>query len=365
MKLIITKKIFLNHLEKISKAINSINPLPSLQGILITATESNIELITSDGNLSIRELIENNEDNKVLEPGKILIPGRIFKEVISKQGNSIILTSTNSNILIESDGSKTNINLLNINEYPLINFEGVGKEIIIDSLKIKELIKNISYAAADNDKRLILNGVNLKASEGKLSVTATNSFRLAQEIININSNIEFDITILSKNLKDFLPNNIKGDVKIIIEDSKIISQNENTTISSKLIDGVYPEVKKLIPISFSKELKIDKKTIEEALEKTIVISSDNKKVIKLTLDNSFLKLESKKSEIGDTEVKLDNINYNGEKIEIAFNSNFLKDALNKIDGEILLMFNDSQKPFVIKSLNQPELIQLILPHRTF
>lgn len=365
MKLKLNKKIFINHLEKISKAIITVSPLPSLQGILITATESNIELITSDGNLSIREIIENNENTNVIEPGKILIPGRLFKEVISKQGENIEINTTDTDILINSDGSKTHINLLNINDYPIINFEGFGKEIIINSDNFKKLIKNISYAAADNDKRIILNGVNIKGNNGELITTATNSFRLAQEKININSNIDFDITVISKNLKDFLPNDIKGEIKIIIEDSKIISQSENTTISSKLIDGVYPEVDKLIPVTFNKILKINKKTLENAIEKTIVISNDSKKVIKLTIENNLLKLESRKSEIGDTEVKIENINYEGEKLEIAFNSQFLKDALSKIEGNISLMFNGQQKPFVIKSELQPNFIQLILPHRSF
>ena len=100
MRLELDKKIFNQHLEKISRAITSVSHLPSLQGILITATESNIELIASNGTLSIREIIENTDDTKVRETGKILVPGKLFKEIINKQGDLIDIESSDSHIVI-------------------------------------------------------------------------------------------------------------------------------------------------------------------------------------------------------------------------------------------------------------------------
>lgn len=365
MKIEISKKRIVSHLENISKGITAISALPALQGILIIASESNIQLITSDGNLSIKEIIQNNEQSKVSIPGKILVPGRIFKEVISKQSDNIVIESEQGLVSIISDGSKTQINLLNVNDYPVISFDTYGKELMVDANKLREIIKNVSFASAENDKRIILNGVNLKASQGKLIATATNSFRLAQEKMDINNDVDFNITILSKNLKDFIPINAKGEIKIKVEDNKIFTSYDSTTIFSKLIDGVYPEIDKLIPNEFTNILNIEVGELEKVIEKATVMSDESKRVVKLSFNKEELALESKKSEIGESVIKTKNFFYNGDQFTIVFNCQFLKDAINKFVGKISLNFIGEQKQFIVRGESNPNLVHLILPHRTF
>lgn len=365
MKLELNKKEFLKHIDNIIKAV-TVNPaLPSLHGILITATESNIQLLASDGILAIKEIVENNSNNKVVEPGKILVSGRLFREIISKQGETIELSTKHDSIEIMSEGSKTNINLLNVNDFPIISFETYGKDLTVDADRFRELIKNVSFAAADGDKRLILNGVNLQAQDGKLIATATNSYRLAQEVMNIDSNVEFNITILSKNIKDYLPTTAKGLITINVDDSKIITRVNSTTTLSKLIDGIYPEVTRLIPTSFNSRLIIETRELEKLVDRATVVSEESKKVIRLSINKNELLIESRKSEVGETNVKTTNFDWNGDQFAIAFNAQFLKEAITKFEGKISINFVADQKPFVIKSDNKPGITQLILPHRSF
>ena len=257
MKLIINKNKFEKHLNNISRAVQSSLALPSLQGILITASESNIQLLASNGNLSIKEIIEPSQDNQIVEPGVLLVPGMLFKNVIRKFDGEITIQANESTMEIISGSNKVSIQLMNPTDYPAIGFETVGKELLVDSESFKEIIKNVSFASGENDKRIILNGVNLKSSEGNLIAAATNSFRLAQEKIEVDSNVEFDITILSKNLKDFIPLDVNGPLKINVNDSRIITQHGSTTIMSKLIDGVYPDINRLVPSEFTNILTID------------------------------------------------------------------------------------------------------------
>lgn len=365
MKFTISKKTIEKHLDNVSRALVSNNPFPALTGILILANESNIQFVVSNGNLSIKEIVEFDANTKVELAGKVLVPGKIFKDVIKKQGDLIEISTDDNLMSVTSRGSKVQINLLDVHEYPTISFEAEGKELLIDSESLNNLIKNVSFAAAENDKRIILNGVNLVASNGKLKASATNSYRLAQSVVDTESNVEFNITILSKNLKDFYPANAKGQLKINVDDSKIITRYENSIIVSKLIDGVYPEVDKLIPNNFEVELTIDSREIVDLIERATVISEETQKVVKLTIENKILTLESRRKEIGDSSVTTSDFIFTGENYGIAFNGQFLKEAVSKFSGKVVIGFTGVYKPFIVKSESNKNTVQMVLPHRSF
>lgn len=366
MKIIIDKKTLERHLENISRALNSTNPFPALTGILIIANELDISMIASNGNLSIKEQIIFTPETKVTDAGKILVPGKLFKDVIKRQSDIVEIIANDKNVKIASKGFETTINLLNVEEYPTISFESYGKDLFIEAEKLAKIIKNVSFAAADNDKRIILNGVNLFAEEGILTAIATNSFRLAQEKIEISSDVNFNITILSKNLKDFFPQNAKGELKLKVDDNKIITVYETSTVVSKLIDGVYPDISKLIPNSNEITLETNVKDLQDLIDKATVISEETTKIVKLTIYEDELSLESRRSEIGNTLIKTKNFNASTQSFSIVFNAIFLKDAISRFNDKIVIGFNGEFKAFTIyKNENDKKLVQLILPHRSF
>ena len=365
MKIEISKKIFERHLENVSKALLGNPALPSLNGILITATESNIQLLASNGNLSIKDLIEPTEGVKIIEPGKILAPGSLLRSVVKKQSNQIHISTNETSLEISSEGSTVTLQLLNTNDYPTIDFSSMGKDLVVDGEELERLIGNVSFAAAENDKRAILNGVNLKAKDGFLTASATNSFRLAVERIEVDSNVDFDITILSKNLKNFIPKNVNGPLTINVNDSKIITKHKSATNLSSLIDGVYPQVGKLIPSSFDKVLYIDGKKLSELIDKATVVSQENNKVVRLSINPDTLTVESKRKEIGTSTVQTNDLKWKGEELVIALNSQFLKEAVSKFKGRVAIGFNGPHDPLVIKGKETPTLIQLVLPHRSY
>ena len=365
MKLKINKKEFKKHLDNIQRGMVIYSPLYSLKGVLIDANESNLTLTTSDGFLSIKEVIKNNQGIYIEEPGKILAPGRIFKEIIEKMGDEIFVQVNNNKMIISSEGSKTEVNLFDVNDYPRISFESFGKNLVINAKKFKSMIRNVAFAAAIDDKITILNGVNIKAKDNKIIVSATNSFRLAQEFMYIDSTIDFDITIISKKIRDFLPSDIEEDVTISVDDTKIISKIGSTTISSRIIDGVYLPIDKLISNKHESKLTLDIKEIEKNIDRVTLVSGEGKKIIKLQANRESVIFESKKSEIGEARSLANNFKFEGEPIEIIFDYMFLKEAISKYRGNISISFNGAQKPFILRGESNKNLIQLILPHRSF
>lgn len=365
MKLKVNKKQFNLILEEVTKVINPNSPLLALQGIYIEAMESKIIFKASDGNISIKRVVEVDSDIEVVTPGNILVPGKLFKEIIKKQSDSIEISKDEKKIIIRSQGSEANLNLLDINEFPVISFDNIGKEFEIEISKFKNLIKNVSYAAAENDNRLILNGVNIKAKDSKLAISATNSFRFATEVTEIDSDIEFNITLLSSSLRILLSSLNSGLLKISINDSKIVSNFDNTTLVSNLIDGIYPELERLIPHEFKTTIKTNTKAINELIDKVLVMSTDKKRVARFTANKEELMLEMRRKEIGELIARTKDYSLEGDDVVIPFDVSFFKEAISKVSGDIEIKFNGAGKPFIIKSTAKRNLVQLVLPHRSY
>lgn len=365
MKIEIKKKEFEVALSNVSKALNANSPLHSLQGIYLKVTGNSLTLITSNGNLSIKEEISEASWLKITEPGSLLLPGKLFSEVIKKHGTTITITKSDDFVNVSSDEMETKINLLNPTDYPTISFEAVGKEIKVQTAKLKTLIKDVSFAASDKDKRIILNGVNLKVKEGKLIAAATNSYRLAREEMSIGGDAEFEVTILSKNLKDFVPSSAKGEITISVNDSKIITKYESTTVVSSLVDGVYPQIERLIPSEFASTLVINSSDINKLIDKATVVSNEANKVVKLTINKEVMVVESKRDEVGKTTIEFKDYKLDGEEVSIAFNAQFFKEAIARFDGEISIKFLGKLKPFIIIGESNKNLLQLVLPHRSY
>ncbi len=131
MKIKIQKKELMKNLEKISKAINSNSHLQSLKGILFEVKEKGITLLSSNGNLCIKKTIQLNDYIKIEKEGKILIPGVLFLKIIKKLENEIELETKNNSLIIKNENSKWTLQLMDESQFPIINFENIGKSLFI------------------------------------------------------------------------------------------------------------------------------------------------------------------------------------------------------------------------------------------
>ncbi|MCP4336909.1 MAG: DNA polymerase III subunit beta [Mycoplasma sp.] len=366
MNIKIKKKVLENTLSKISRAISSNPILTSLKGIKIFIENEKIIFLASNGLLSIKEFLKiDNENVKVNSPETILVPGKTFIEIIKKQSNEINIETFEKTMEIFSENSSVKINLLQTEDFPKIDFDILGEELIINIDDFRKKIKDVSFAASENDKRILLNGINLIAKNNKLRISATDSFRLATTKMNIISNNNFNITIISKNLKDFIPSSIEGEVKIKVDENKINLKHETTLLQSRLVDGIYPDLVNLIPKEYNFNLKIKTKILLDLIDKAIVIYSSDLKTVKLSIENKKLFIESKSKEIGNTKISTEEFEWNGDDFEISFDSKFLKDALRQFKDEIEIRFINNLKPFIIISKSKENLVQLILPYRGY
>lgn len=365
MKFSIEKNKILKSLEEVIRAIDPNNIYMHLRNFYIEILDEEIIIKGSNGYFSIENTIKNESTLYVEKIGKLLVPSNLFLNIVKKCSGKILLYSENNILYIENNLDKYQINLLDYKEYPVIDFSLYGNKIKVEVEKIKKAINNVIFASSQTKEDFILTGINIKYEDNKLMFTATDSFRLAREVIEIKDdrNISFDVTVVNKNLKNFIPNDAVGEIEFYANEHKINVVYNNSNYQSKIIDAPYKNVSQLFKVNFSKKITIDKTILNNAISKATVMSNDvvhNK--IFVFVNKEEMKLSTHTDSIGSTSVILKNneFQYEGEEIQIILNYKFLKEAINVFNDKINIHLIDSKNLILIdseKSLNK----QIISP----
>ena len=205
MNITIDREILLENLNVISRGLPSKTPMPILTGIKLEATNTDIYMTSSNTDISVEVLISDSS-LEIIEPGKTVIPGRFFIDIIRKiNSKRVNLYIQDDKILvIRADRGEYKLHIMDIMDYPNIDFVCLENPLELDASILKSLIRETVFATATSEKKPILTGVNFKHTQGSLVATATDSFRLSQKIISIENYNDFNITIPNKSLDELL-----------------------------------------------------------------------------------------------------------------------------------------------------------------
>lgn len=368
----IAKSELLSALTLCTRAISSTTPLPALAGILFKVGEDDLTLISSDSNISIKTTIRNDDSNTltILEPGDIVLDARYMLEIIRKFEGEFINLETIDGTLIKIYDDKTDfkINGMNATDYPMISFENNDAQPFnFSTLLFNQIIDETAFACSESETRPVLTGVNLKAHDKKIFANATDSYRLASKTIDIDTDLNFDITIPKKYLNEIyhaISNN--KEVTIAIDKQKISFTFGDTVIETRLLDDEFPPTEKLIPVNVSQKLVVSSKALANAIDKTLFIKSDGKNTINMKIDERKVNLTASNQTSLSFNEDIPVVRYEGDPLEISCSGKYLQEAIKAIGSdEITIDFAGELKPMVVKKEGDDSLIQLISPVRTY
>ena len=357
----------LNALTKVSRAVSIKSPLPVLTGIKFDLKEDELILTGSDSDITIQTSIQDHID--IIEPGSVVLSSKYILEIIKKIDSEDVHIFIVDGTLtrIEGANSRFDLNGTSHIDYPRIDLNKTGVNLQMKSIDLKEAIEQTSFATSEKETRPVLTGVNFKAKDHVLECIATDSYRLAKRILNIDSDISFNIIIPKKSLIE-ISRIIEKDelIDLYVSDRKVLFVFDHVLIQTRLIDGTFPDTSRLIPDSFDYSMSIDSTSLLNSIDRASLLTNEQTNIVKLTMDQDHVILSSFSQEIGSVEENLSRAFYKGEPLKISFSAKYLTDAIKSINGQkVRVLFTGEMRPFIIKDFEREDIIQLVLPVRTY
>lgn len=351
-------------LTVVSKALPSKNTIPILEGIKILAEGATVTLTATDLELFIEKKIKA----EIKLEGETVVIGRFFTDFIKKLINipEIELEKIEERIVIRYGDNETEIQCLNEDTFPLISPVDSEKSFIVKESDLKDVLDRTMFCVAMDDTRPILKGCLLEVEEDTLTAVALDGYRLAVSKTPVKeAKGEISIIVPGKTLNEIsrIFADSEDEIKVNVQKNNILFDLDHTKITTRLIEGEYLQYKKIIPISYGTNIVINKNELEDGLDRaSLIVRNKKNNYLKLTINNNSIVIKSN-SEVGSIRESL-KCTLEGKDIEIAFNSKYLFDALNKIKEDyIRIEFTGSNAPAVIKPIEGDKFKYIILPVR--
>lgn len=367
----VSKKEFYNALSVAARAISTFSPLPAFSGVKIDAKEDCLILTGSDSDVSIQTTLKKKEDCvlEIRDMGSIVIEAKYILEIVRKiNADEIEFEMLDGSLTkISGNTAEFRINGMRSSEYPAIDFSKPKESFHMNEDILKKVILQTSFATSDKETRPVLTGVNFHCDGSVLHCVATDSYRLAKKDVVIKENLNFNITIPAKSLQEVVKTlDSERVVEVAVNDKKAQFMIQDTIVQTRLIDGVYPETSRLIPLQFDYELTIDSHALLNAIDRASFIKNDGVSVIKFNLSEQECVLSSKSVEVGSSTEVLDSADFTGNALEISCNGRYVFDAIKALEGSLVTFsLCGEMKPFIIKSVDDDRVLQLVLPVRTY
>ena len=364
MEIVCNQNELNNAIQLVSKAVASRPTHPILANILLTADQgtNKISLTGFDLNLGI----QTSFDATVKNSGAITIPSKLLSEIVNKLPSetpvNLVVDENSDNILIKSDTGKFNLKGIPSDDYPNLPFVESGTSLNIDPTSFLQALKLTLFASSNDDSKQLLTGVNFTFKQKYLESASTDGHRLAVVLIGNEENIEdkensslnednFSVTIPTRSLREIEKlltlRSTEKSIKLFYDKGQVVFISSNQIITTRTLEGDYPNYSQLIPDNFSKLFIFNTKKLTDALERIAVLADQQSSVVKIKLDENNLALISADAQdIGSANESIP-VSYSGENFDIAFNVRYLLEGLKVISSEnVVLKCNLSTTPAV-------------------
>ena len=364
MEIVCNQNELNNAIQLVSKAVASRPTHPILANILLTADQgtNKISLTGFDLNLGI----QTSFDAKVKNSGAITIPSKLLAEIVNKLPSqtpvNLEVDENSDNILIKSDTGTFNLKGIPSDDYPNLPFVESGTSLNIDPTSFLQALKLTVFASSNDDSKQLLTGVNFTFKQKYLESASTDGHRLAVVLIGNEENIEdkensslnednFSVTITTRSLREIEKlltlRSTEKSIKLFYDKGQVVFISSNQIITTRTLEGDYPNYSQLIPDNFSKLFIFNTKKLTDALERIAVLADQQSSVVKIKLDENNLALISADAQdIGSANESIP-VSYSGEQFDIAFNVRYLLEGLKVISCEnVVLKCNLSTTPAV-------------------
>jgi DNA polymerase-3 subunit beta len=363
MKFTVNRDAVLDGIAKVQSIVNSKTTLPILSNIHFHAEKGKLQLTATDLEVTVRTEL----DADVAKKGSTTLPARriysVFRELPSHDIEIEIDDKHAASIKCGSSYFK--IVGIDPKDFPPLPELDTSHSYSLDQVVFKEMLRKTVYSASSDETRYILNGALLTFKDGKLNVVATDGRRLAmvEQEVDFPATAEADYVIPSKTINELIRTlGENSPIKIRAAENQIAFEFEQMLVISKLIDGNFPNYRQVIPSQCEERVTIEREGLMASVRRAALVTSEQSNSIKLCFEKNRLEIVTETPDVGEAREQIP-IKYSGADISIAFNPEYLIDALKVLDtDEVYFEISDELSPGVIKC-DHP-FLYVIMPLRT-
>lgn len=360
MKFKINRDHFATGLQQVLNVVGTRATMPILSNVLIEAREATVTLSTTNLDIGIRAKIQA----EVIRPGAITLPVRKLAMIVKELPSlDVEVDATTQQAKIFSGNAIFRIMGMNAEEFPPLATFNDNRSFVLPQLDLLRMLKSVSYAQSTDDSRYIMNGVYFNFEVGKLTLAATDGRRLAiisKELDVTEDNIG-SLTLPARTVEQVERLLGQGETaRIAFNERQVAFEISTSTGSpeglvdsiylvSKVVDGVYPNYRQVIPRDSDLHVKLNRETFANCVRRAAIVASDKNHSVRLKIANNKVEVTSSSSEVGDSSDSVA-VEYSGPDVQVAFNPQFLLDPLKALSrDEVILEFKDELNPGVFRT----------------
>lgn len=360
MKLQVTQENLAKALGTVGRVANTRNTLPILSNVIIKTVGTRLAVAATNLDVAITHFI----GSKVSEEGSITVPARLMQDFVSSLPLGIISLELEENKLhISTDQYKSVINGISAEEFPVMPAISDGKTWYIPSKILKKALQQILVAASGDDARPVLTGVYFHTSGKKLYVASTDSYRLAEKELMTTSE-DIKLLVPASAMQDLLRVLEDGDedVMVVHDDQQVLFKTEEVELVARLIEGAYPDYKKLIPAEFATTATVKRSDFVNITKVSSLFARESAGSVTVQVDEEkkLLSIRSIASQLGENTATAP-VTAVGSG-EITLNSRYLLDALGVIGSDqVELCFNGKLEACILRPQGDKSYLHVIMP----
>lgn len=351
-----------------TRALSARPAMQILEGVLLRTAEDGIELICTDGALSIRSFVQAD----VREPGEVVLPGKLTTEIARRlpEGTVTITMNEKMVVTVKCLQSRSTITGMSTGEFPLMKDIINTHALHLPQKRLREMINRVVFAIAVQESRQALTGCLMEVTREELRLVGLDGFRLALQRLNDS----FVLPDGKDSVSAIVPGHVMSEIgRILSDDDEMVTFHLDnthlmavmgkTTLVTSLLAGEYINYRQILPAAWLTRMTVKRKELQEAVERASLMAREGKNnLVRMHAANDRLKITSM-SELGDVLEEMD-IHLEGEEIDIAFNARYISEVIKNIEDDCCCMsMNSNVSPCVITPVNGDQYLYLVLPVR--
>jgi len=366
MKATIERATLLKSLGHVQSVVERRNTIPILSNVLIEASEEgSLRLMATDLDLQVDESVAAN----VSQPGAITISAHTFFDIVRKlpEGSQVELSASEGKMQVVAGRARFNLQTLPRDDFPVIAEGDLPTKFELPAATLRQVIDKTKFAISSEETRYYLMGIFLHVADDQLKAAATDGHRLARITLPKPDGADGmpDVIIPRKCVTELrkLLDELEGTVEVSLSATKIRFGLGNAVLTSKLIDGTFPDYNRVIPTGNDKLLKLDPKTFSAGVDRVSTIASEKTRAVKMAVDRDKVTLSVTSPENGLAVEELP-ADYGSDSLEIGFNARYLLDILGEIDGDTVeVHLADAAAPTLLRENDKANALYVLMPMR--